>query len=147
MRKQTRYAIMARAAVKTPSGTTFRCAYCGTELPHHLVQLDHVTAKANGGRDAAANRVVSCSACNESKKDRSLESFARKLVARDAWLAAAKAAPPGSSREDVGSAADLLTRTLARAIVRRVRAEAARKPVAWLGRVWAVSYYAARRAA
>lgn len=143
MRKQTRFSLLARAAVSTPTGTAFRCCYCGAVVPLSVVDLDHVTAKARGGRDAASNRVVACVACNSRKSSKPLRVFARELVTARAWALAGKA-PSGTPFSEVEEIFVQTREELAEEIVKRVRAEAARRPVTWLGRYWAAAYYTAR---
>ena len=73
IRQEKRQAIYSR--------DDFTCAYCGVDLsgtdPAN-VTLDHVTARANGGHNAATNLVTCCRSCNSAKQDMGL----RKFIAR-----------------------------------------------------------------
>ncbi|WP_040569709.1 HNH endonuclease [Microbacterium maritypicum] len=55
-----------RQAVLERDGYT--CAYCGREA----TTADHVTPKAQGGRDELSNLVAACLPCNSKKQDRVL---------------------------------------------------------------------------
>lgn len=44
------------------------CAYCGREA----TTVDHVIAKANGGKDTLSNCVAACNECNGRKSDKPL---------------------------------------------------------------------------
>lgn len=45
----------------------FACQYCGRRPPDVLLEVDHITAKANGGTDDRENLTTSCFACNRGK--------------------------------------------------------------------------------
>jgi 5-methylcytosine-specific restriction endonuclease McrA len=60
-----------------------RCVYCGAtaeESGSHL-HLDHVTPKSLGGEDSADNLVLSCRACNCTRKAMSLTEWSRYVAA------------------------------------------------------------------
>ncbi|MEK9735708.1 MAG: HNH endonuclease [Candidatus Nanopelagicales bacterium] len=57
----------------------FRCLYCSRDLRDASpadIHLDHVVCRADGGSNDAANLVTACRACNCSRQDRSVRSFA-----------------------------------------------------------------------
>lgn len=86
MDPETVRVLYGRCAGRTPSahvrGKVFardghKCRYCGsTDGPF---QLDHVTPWARGGETSAANLVVACAPCNQSKSDRTPEEMGWKL--------------------------------------------------------------------
>ena len=41
-----------------------RCAYCGCELEYKDMQVDHLIALENGGKDSLENYMPSCRQCN-----------------------------------------------------------------------------------
>ena len=43
------------------------CIYCGKSHEFNVLTLDHLHAKANGGKDTAKNLVCSCQKCNQEK--------------------------------------------------------------------------------
>jgi hypothetical protein len=45
----------------------FRCRYCGLRSPEAVLEVDHITAVANGGRDDFDNLITSCRDCNRGK--------------------------------------------------------------------------------
>ena len=70
IRQEKRHAIYSRDG--------YTCAYCGADLAgcdFADVTLDHVTARANGGHNAATNLVTCCRSCNSRKQDKSLAVF------------------------------------------------------------------------
>jgi hypothetical protein len=46
----------------------FTCRYCGRSAPDVVLQVDHVTARAMGGKDNPENLVTACFDCNQGKK-------------------------------------------------------------------------------
>ncbi len=48
---------------------SFTCRYCGRKSPEVVLELEHVTALANGGTDDEMNLVTSCWECNRGKSD------------------------------------------------------------------------------
>jgi hypothetical protein len=146
LRKTTRFAVLARAAVATPTGAKFRCCYCGAIVSASHATLDHVTPRQRGGSSKTSNLVVACSSCNGAKSTTSLAAFALRLATDQAWEAVARTAPIGATCTEVEAIAAELGRELAEEIIRRVRAEKIRKPLRGLGRQWACMYYTARAA-
>lgn len=69
--KKRREAIYAR--------DNYSCSYCGVDLNLQggVLTLDHVKPREKGGRDWNNNLVTSCLSCNSTKKNMSLNSFAR----------------------------------------------------------------------
>ena len=49
------------------------CRYCGIELKHHEIQMDHVFPKSRGGLNTEDNLVPSCRECNVKKGARTPE--------------------------------------------------------------------------
>ena len=56
-----------------------RCAYCGKPIEYKDMQVDHITAKCNGGADNLENLNPSCKRCNHYKRTAGIESF-RKMI-------------------------------------------------------------------
>lgn len=58
----------------------FRCAYCGNSPPSGAVlEVDHITPVAAGGRNEECNLVTCCERCNSGKSDREL-TFEQKVA-------------------------------------------------------------------
>jgi 5-methylcytosine-specific restriction endonuclease McrA len=57
----------------------FTCQYCGRKPPNVELQIDHILARANGGKSKITNLTVACKECNVGKcdllLDQSLEDF------------------------------------------------------------------------
>ncbi len=53
----------------------FRCVYCGKQPPEVTLELDHILAKARGGKDEYDNYCTSCFDCNRGKSDRLLSAL------------------------------------------------------------------------
>ena len=51
---------------------SFRCQYCGATAPNVLLEVDHVTPVATGGKTDILNLITSCNPCNAGKGKRSL---------------------------------------------------------------------------
>jgi len=47
----------------------FKCQYCDKKFSHRSLTIDHVKAKANGGKHSWLNSVAACKPCNQNKKD------------------------------------------------------------------------------
>ncbi len=50
---------------KTASGT---CYYCGVQVAHRQLTMDHLVPLSRGGRSTKDNLVPSCKDCNNKKK-------------------------------------------------------------------------------
>jgi 5-methylcytosine-specific restriction endonuclease McrA len=66
----------------------YRCRYCGWDMtlhfpyPHlHILTVDHVVAKRDGGTDRFDNLVTCCRYCNDRKAHRPLHEFLKELYA------------------------------------------------------------------
>ena len=59
-----------------------RCAGCGYELPLHVLTVDHITPRAQGGPDSIVNLQLMCHTCNAIKGDRSMEYLREQLHRR-----------------------------------------------------------------
>jgi 5-methylcytosine-specific restriction endonuclease McrA len=51
---------------------SFRCQYCGNSAPGVILEIDHVTPVASGGKSDILNLITSCNPCNSGKGKRSL---------------------------------------------------------------------------
>ncbi len=60
---------------KLLSATGRRCWYCGLKLTKKTMTKDHVIPRVDGGRDALANLVACCKACNAAKGRMDLEEY------------------------------------------------------------------------
>jgi hypothetical protein len=45
----------------------FACQYCGERAPEVVLHVDHIVARANGGRDELDNLITACASCNIGK--------------------------------------------------------------------------------
>jgi 5-methylcytosine-specific restriction endonuclease McrA len=57
-----------------------RCQYCGCRVTTANMTIDHVIPRSKGGVTSWENCVVSCFACNQKKKDRSLKDARMELL-------------------------------------------------------------------
>lgn len=62
------------------------CFYCRKEVEKDKSAIDHVEARARGGRDELQNLVISCKPCNAAKGIRAIEHY--KPDAGREWLSA-----------------------------------------------------------
>ena len=51
----------------------YTCQYCGKQFKPHLLTLDHVVPKSQGGRKVWTNIVTSCHSCNQRKSNKTLK--------------------------------------------------------------------------
>lgn len=51
---------------------SFKCQYCGRCAPEVILQVDHITPVAKGGKNEIINLITSCFDCNNGKSDREL---------------------------------------------------------------------------
>lgn len=58
----------------------FTCQYCDKKLARHLLNLDHVVPKSQGGRTTWENVVCSCVKCNLSKGGRTPQQAGMRLL-------------------------------------------------------------------
>ena len=56
------------------------CGGCQYELPLHLLEIDHIIPKSEGGGDQAGNIQLLCSNCNRVKGPRSMEYLTNRVV-------------------------------------------------------------------
>ncbi len=56
------------------------CQYCGTRLPRHRLNLDHVIPKSEGGKSSWQNVVCCCLECNLRKANRTPEVAGMRLI-------------------------------------------------------------------
>lgn len=72
----------------------FRCAYCGASSKDKRLQVEHVTARANGGTHDRINLVPACADCNLGKSDRPIPwPRFRRLTTDERWDACVCPAP------------------------------------------------------
>ena len=57
-----------------------RCAYCGCKLEYEDMQVDHILAKRNGGKDDYENLNPACRLCNYHKDTFTIEIFREQLL-------------------------------------------------------------------
>ena len=53
----------------------FKCAYCGQTPPAVVLEVDHIEAKSNGGKDDINNLITACFDCNRGKTNIPLSSI------------------------------------------------------------------------
>lgn len=63
-----KFAKLNKFNVKLRDG--FKCQYCGKMFSHRSLTVDHVKAKAKGGKNEWTNLVAACKICNAAKKDK-----------------------------------------------------------------------------
>lgn len=56
----------------------FTCQYCGAQPPDSVLEVDHITAVANGGDNQITNLLTACDRCNRGKGARRLEVVPRR---------------------------------------------------------------------
>jgi len=56
------------------------CQYCGSRLPRHLLNLDHVIPRSRGGTSRWENIVCSCLPCNRKKGGKTPQEARMKLL-------------------------------------------------------------------
>jgi len=77
---------LGKVAKQIKARDNHRCVYCGaTEGPMHL---DHVVARALGGKDEPGNILVACSACNCVKRHLTLRQWYAYLRVAYGWTPA-----------------------------------------------------------
>ena len=57
--KRLRYEVLRR--------DNYTCRYCGAFAPQAVLEVDHVTPRKHGGKDAPENLVAACQDCNRGK--------------------------------------------------------------------------------
>lgn len=62
--KKTRFEVFKR--------DSFCCQYCGRKAPEVVLEVDHIIAIANGGKNTITNLITSCFDCNRGKGKRAL---------------------------------------------------------------------------
>lgn len=84
--KKTRFEVFKRDG--------FKCQYCGDHPPKVVLQVDHIVAVANGGRNEMDNYITACQPCNLGKgandlrvAPQSLSEKAAEVAEREAQLA------------------------------------------------------------
>lgn len=58
-----------------------RCGYCGREVKARRATLDHIVPQSRNGSSNFQNLVWACAHCNQSKRDRTPEEWARDILA------------------------------------------------------------------
>lgn len=70
---------------------SFRCQYCGEQLPAAQLNYDHVIPRVRGGKTDWENIVTCCYACNDKKGGRTPEQAKMRLLkkpVKPTWLPA-----------------------------------------------------------
>lgn len=73
-------AVSTRTRFEVFKRDSFTCRYCGRKSPEVVLEIDHITAIANGGTDDTVNLTTSCWSCNRGKSHIPLE---RLIVGED----------------------------------------------------------------
>lgn len=74
LRNVTRYALYARDG--------FRCVYCNVDLSNvanDARTIDHITPRDFGGNNDVTNLVTSCRRCNDTKRNMTLQQWAKRI--------------------------------------------------------------------
>lgn len=56
-----------------------KCMYCGLDLTHIPIHLDHIIPRSKRGVHTIGNRALACPMCNRAKHDMSLDEFKKWL--------------------------------------------------------------------
>lgn len=123
-RPSTRWSFYLRSAKETGY---IRCVYCGCELDHRDVELDHVHPRAKGGTNNSTNVVVACRHCNRAKGDRPVSQFIADLAAHLAVAITDQAAPADCSDEEWEAGHAVIAGRLVTEIKARLRRERRRQ--------------------
>lgn len=67
---------MQRNLLKESNG---RCYYCGIALTGHVC-IEHVIPRSRGGSDRIANKVASCTRCNNKKASHFIEELRERIL-------------------------------------------------------------------
>ncbi len=78
-RKMQRKSISKRARFEVFKRDFFSCQYCGAHPPAVKLEIDHITAVANGGLNDTDNLVTACEGCNRGKSSVPLEAIPQSL--------------------------------------------------------------------
>ncbi len=57
-----------------------RCAYCCKSIALESCEVDHVIARAKGGRNEITNYAIACTSCNNMKLDLDVYTFTLRLL-------------------------------------------------------------------
>lgn len=79
---------MARKGKKVQvfNRTEGRCAFCGEVLDLDSFTMDHITPQAYGGSSSVENLVAACFACNNRKRDKTVEEYRRAYRLDEFWI-------------------------------------------------------------
>ena len=64
---------------------SYQCYYCGCTCEEGNISLDHLNPRSRGGSDLPENLVTSCIACNEEKKNMTVEEYYLLIASRIIW--------------------------------------------------------------
>lgn len=67
-----RKAISKRLRFEVFKRDSFTCQYCGSKAPDVILNVDHIIAIKNGGKNDLLNLVTACFSCNSGKSDKKL---------------------------------------------------------------------------
>lgn len=79
-KKPRRKAITKTMRFEVFKRDNFTCQYCGATPPAVVLQVDHIEAVANGGKNDEDNLITSCQPCNLGKGVRSLSVAPKSLA-------------------------------------------------------------------
>ena len=83
-----KYYVQKRSYKKSPrfqkkvlfNRDSWKCQYCGLQLQHPSITVDHVHPQSRGGKTNWKNCVVACKNCNSFKGNKTLEEAGMKLL-------------------------------------------------------------------
>ena len=84
--KATRKGISKKLRFEIFKRDGFACQYCGSTPPSVVLEVDHITAVANGGDNNPDNLVCACFNCNRGKAANSLLSVPQSLSDKAALI-------------------------------------------------------------
>jgi 5-methylcytosine-specific restriction endonuclease McrA len=79
----------------------FTCQYCGVALPMSKLNYDHVIPRSRGGKTCWENIVIACYACNQRKRNLTLEEAGMKLLSKPVKPKALPMSEPYIDRRNV----------------------------------------------
>ena len=82
-----RRSFSAKARFEIFKRDKFCCQYCGAHPPDAVLEIDHITAVANGGGNDPDNLITACWKCNRGKSSRKLTNVPRSLEEQAAEVA------------------------------------------------------------
>lgn len=87
----TRKALSKKTRFEVFKRDMFTCTYCGQKPPHVVLEVDHIVAVANGGKNGMDNLISACFDCNRGKGANALTAVPESLTEKAARAKEAEA--------------------------------------------------------